>query len=110
MKLSATVRRAIVSPPLYADCWLCLANIAASQKIIDVGVAGRRHSTGDASRHQDGGCPPTGWGDASRPPARGACPAPSTRRLARPNRRFRPADRLFWLLLRWLWPDGGKRW
>jgi len=24
--------------------------------------------------------------------------------LARSNRRFRPADRLFWLFLRWLWP------
>jgi hypothetical protein len=24
--------------------------------------------------------------------------------LARSNRRFRPSDRLFWLLLRWLWP------
>jgi hypothetical protein len=24
--------------------------------------------------------------------------------LARSNRRFRPADRLFWLCLRWLWP------
>ena len=25
--------------------------------------------------------------------------------LARSNRRFRPADRLFWLFLRWLWPS-----
>src|SRR4029453_10805653 len=24
--------------------------------------------------------------------------------LARSNRRFRPSDRLLWLLLRWLWP------
>ena len=24
--------------------------------------------------------------------------------LARSNRRFRPADRLFWLVLRWFWP------
>src|SRR5258707_9819719 len=24
--------------------------------------------------------------------------------LARPNRRLRPADRVLWLLLRWLWP------
>ena len=48
-------------------------------KFIDGGVAGR-HSTGDASRHQDGCCPPTGWGDASRPPGRDSCPAPPTRR------------------------------
>src|SRR5262245_25546722 len=33
--------------------------------MIDVGVAGR-HSTGDASRHQEG-CAPIGWCDASRP-------------------------------------------
>jgi hypothetical protein len=25
--------------------------------------------------------------------------------LARSNRRFRPADRLLWLFLRWLWPQ-----
>src|SRR5215831_804979 len=24
--------------------------------------------------------------------------------LSRSNRRFRPSDRLFWLVLRWLWP------
>jgi hypothetical protein len=48
-------------------------------KIIDVGVAGR-HSTGDASRDQDGCCAPIGWGDAPRAPARDSCPAPPTRR------------------------------
>jgi hypothetical protein len=29
--------------------------------------------------------------------------------LARSHRRFRPTDRLLWLLWRWLWPAGGKR-
>jgi hypothetical protein len=56
-----------------------LANIASSQEVIDVGVPGR-HSTGDASRHQDGGCGPIGPGDASRFPARDSCPAPPARR------------------------------
>src|SRR5256885_187118 len=74
-------------------------------KVIDVGVAGRQ-STGDASRHQDGCCPPIGWGDASRPPD--LLETLALRHqfgvLARSNRRFRPADRMFWLFLRWLWP------
>src|SRR5262245_4782466 len=30
--------------------------------------------------------------------------------LARSHRRFRPPDRLVWLLLRWFGPGGGKRW
>src|SRR5262249_25581756 len=82
---------------------LCLANIAASQK-----------SLTSAS--------PVGTLPAMRAVIRtGAAlrPAGATRRdlllealalrhqlpvLARPNKRFRPADRLFWLLLRWLWP------
>jgi hypothetical protein len=33
---------------------MCLANIASNQTVFDVGVSGR-HSTGDPSRHQDGG-------------------------------------------------------
>ena len=58
---------------------LCLANIAPGQKSLTLAspVGTLR---GDASRHQDGCCGPIGSGNASRPPARDSCPAPSTRR------------------------------
>ena len=50
-----------------------------SATTIDVGVAAR-HSTGDARRLQDTCYDPGSRGNAYRPPARDACPAPPTRR------------------------------
>ena len=79
----------------------CASPILRPATIIDVGLAGR-HATGDARRHKGGCCGSAG--DASRPHARDFCPAAPLGVLARSNRRFRPADRLFWLFLRWLWP------
>jgi hypothetical protein len=38
------------------------------------------------------------------PPPRDSCPATSWAFLARSDRRFRPADCLFWLCLQWCWP------
>ena len=43
--------------------------------------------------------------DASRRAARGACPASPVGRPGAGDRRFRPSDRLLWLILRRVWPQ-----
>src|SRR5262249_49197284 len=81
----------------------CLANITSRQSLVEGGLAAR-HCPRDASHRSDHRSDPFAW---------------STRRdlllevlalrhqlgvLARSNRRFRPADRLAWLILRRVWP------
>jgi hypothetical protein len=83
---------------------LCLANIASGQKSIDGGVAGR-HSyeamravirTGAAVRSAQATCRDLLLETLALHHQLGV--------LARSNKRVRPADRLFWLFLRWFWP------
>ena len=55
---------------------------------------------------RDPRCDPIRVVDAPRPPARDACLRHQLAVLARSNRRFRPSDRLLWLILRRVWRGG----
>jgi hypothetical protein len=84
--------------------WLCLAKTASGNNSFDVGaVAG--HSTRDASRPPDGRCDPFALSPRRDLLLEILALRHQLHVLVRSNRRFRPSDRLLWLVLRQLWPQ-----
>jgi hypothetical protein len=80
----------------------CQSPISRPSETIDVGIVGGR-ATRDPARRSDPRCDPIRVVDASRPPARAACPAPQMGRPGAFESVLRPSDRLLWLILRRVW-------